>query len=126
MPGGASTGDSRVSGGCVGCYGCGGDGCGGDCGCGGDGVGLGGGVSDAWLLLRIRFFARVLQGGKVYWPAQNLCHIHLRAIVRNWPHQQVSLFEYDKVSAIVEVSLPLTAHFDIPQMVFLKLNHQLL
>jgi len=37
---------------------------------------------------------------------------------------------YDKVSAIVEVSLPLAAYFDIPQngakTDFFKQNHQLL
>ena len=37
--------------------------------------------------------------------------------------------EYDKVSAIVQISLPLAAYFDIPQIAvkidFFKQNHQL-
>ena len=37
---------------------------------------------------------------------------------------------YDKVSAIVQISLPLAAYFDIPQIAvkidFFKQNHQLL
>ena len=38
--------------------------------------------------------------------------------------------DYDKVSAIVQISLPLAAYFDIPQIAvkidFFKQNHQLL
>jgi len=40
------------------------------------------------------------------------------------------MIEYDKVSAIVQISLPLAAYFDIPQIAvkidFFKQNHQLL